>query len=322
MIGDSDGYLHISKEINYESESMNGHALECLKNWKADILKFYNDLSVTYDSFVGNEVTLKRLLDLMKNNTKTIGINREEYKKKYSELKKMCNDALEDIGSDNFRNEQMIKYTLGDFINYLDRKLYVTQVSEEVEIYEYETGKSYCTGSDVFTAIVGQNTMCIYCLQTTDEEYYETGKTGTISELSKKISMVEEDLNYFAKHVFLYTNKMKQFAVQHIGNFEKLCEEYLTKERFEDYKNDIQNSYEYDFIINLFIKFPFLNFEKYYMRNQKELQYRSVTSFVQEKFNDNEINLDKVREDMEILETILDDEDALFKWLDQQIELD
>lgn len=105
-------YLHISKEINYESESMNGHALECLKNWKADILKFYNDLSVTYDSFVGNEVTLKRLLDLMKNNTKTIGINREEYKKKYSELKKMCNDALEDIGSDNFRNEQMIKYTL------------------------------------------------------------------------------------------------------------------------------------------------------------------------------------------------------------------
>ena len=62
--------------------------------------------------------------------------------------------------------------------------------------------------------------------------------------------MVEEDLNYFAKHVFLYTNKMKQFAVQHIGNFEKLCEEYLTKERFEDYKNDIQNSYEYDFIIN------------------------------------------------------------------------
>ena len=115
--------------------------------------------------------------------------------------------------------------------------------------------------------------------------------------------------------VFLYTNKMKQFAVQHIGNFEKLCEEYLTKERFEDYKNDIQNSYEYDFIINLFIKFPFLNFEKYYMRNQKELQYRSVTSFVQEKFNDNEINLDKVREDMESLETILDDEDALFKWL-------
>lgn len=147
-------YLHISKEINYES--MNEHALECLKNWKDDILNFYNDLSVIYDSFVGNEVTLKRLLDLMKNNTKTIGINREEYKKKYSELKKMCNDALEDIGSDDFKNEQMIKDTLGDFINYLDRKLYATQVSEEVEIYEYETGKSYCTGSDVFTAIVGQ----------------------------------------------------------------------------------------------------------------------------------------------------------------------
>ena len=151
-------YLHISKEINYESESMNEHALECLKNWKADILKFYNDLSVTYDSFVGNEVTLKRLLDLMKNNTKTIGINREEYKKKYSELKKMCNDALEDIGSDNFKNEQMIKDTLGDFINYLDRKLYATQVSEEVEIYEYETGKSYC--SDIFFVLYEPSVWC------------------------------------------------------------------------------------------------------------------------------------------------------------------
>lgn len=113
-----------------------------------------------------------------------------------------------------------------------------------------------------------------------------------------------------------------QFNTLEIGNFEKLCEEYLTKEHFEEYKNDIRNSYEYDFIINLFIKFPFFNFEKYYLRNQKELQYRSVTGFVQEKFNDNEINLDKVQEDMEILETILDDEDALFKWLDQQIELD
>ena len=43
---------------------------------------------------------------------------------------------------------------------------------------------------------------------------------------------------------------------------------------------------------------------------------------IRDRFNDNEINLDKVQEDMEILETILDDEDALFKWLDQQIELD
>lgn len=211
----------------------------------------------------------------------------------------------------------------GEFRSYY-LLFYISTTEELIKLWE-NTGDIFRTmkqSTSTYSVDMDKNTMCIYCLQTTDEEYYETGKTGTISELSKKISMVEEDLNYFAKHVFLYTNKMKQFAVQHIGNFEKLCEEYLTKERFEDYKNDIQNSYEYDFIINLFIKFPFLNFEKYYMRNQKELQYRSVTSFVQEKFNDNEINLDKVREDMESLETILDDEDALFKWLDQQIELD
>ena len=33
-----------------------------------------------------------------------------------------------------------------------------------------------------------KNIVCVYCLNVSEEEYYETGKTGTISGLSKTIS--------------------------------------------------------------------------------------------------------------------------------------
>lgn len=239
-------------------------------------------------------------------------------------MKKFINALFDEKNKLDFQYmDYDMSFYLGEFRSYY--LLFYINTHEELLALWENTGdifRAMKQNTDTYNVDMDKNTMCIYCLRTTDEEYYKTGETGTISELSKEISLVEEDLNYFAKHVFLYTDKMKQFAVQHIGNFEILCEEYLTKKHFEEYKSDIRNSYEYDFIINLFIKFPFLKIEKYYMRNQRELQYRSVTSFVQEKFIDNEINLDKVQEDMEILETALDDEDALFEWLDQQIELD
>ena len=65
--------------------------------------------------------------------------------------------------------------------------------------------------------------MCIYCLQTSEEEYYATGQTGTISELGRKISMVEEDLNYFAKHVFIYTDKMRHVCNSTMLEILEIC---------------------------------------------------------------------------------------------------
>lgn len=219
--------------------------------------------------------------------------------------------------------EYDMSFYIGEFRSYY-LVLYINTQEELIKLWE-DTGdifKAIKQNTEIYNVDMDKNTMCIYCLKTTDEEYYETGETGTISELSKKISLVEEDLNYFAKHVFLYTDRMKQFSSQNTGKFETLCKEYLTKENFEQYRNDIQKSYEYDFIINLFIKFPFLKIEKYYMREQEKLQYRSVTSFVQEKFNYYKIDLDKVQKDMETLGTVLDDENELYGWLDQLIAKD
>lgn len=199
---------------------------------------------------------------------------------------------------------------------------YITKEEELIRLWE-NTGDIFRMlkeSASIYKTEMDKNTTCVYCLQTTDEDYYETGKTGTISELSKKVSKVEEDLNYFSKHVFLYTENMKQFAARNAGYFEKICKDYLTKEHFQNYKNNIQKYYEYDFIINLFIKFPFLNFKKYYIDAQKEINYRSASSFIEEKFKENKIDQNGVQSIIASLESNLDDEDKFFKWLDEQAE--
>ena len=239
-------------------------------------------------------------------------------------MKKFIDTLFDEKNKLNF---QYMDYTMsfysGNFRSYY-LLFYINSQEELINLWE-RTGnifKAMKQNLDIYNVDMDKNTMCIYCLETTEEEYYETGKTGTISELSRKISLVEEDLNFFAKHVFLYTDKMKQFSHQHIGNFDALCKKYLNKSHFEQYKDDIYNSFEYDFIINLFIKFPFLKIEKYYVRDQDEVRYRTVTSFVQEKFDKYEVKVKQVEEKIEKIKLMLDDEDTLLNWLEQRIDED
>ena len=173
---------------------------------------------------------------------------------------------------------------------------------------------------EIYCSDMDKNTLCVYCLEVTSEDYYQTETTGTISELSKKISLIEEDLDYFTKHVLLYTKDMDQFSQQHVGEFDDLCRRYIVDEEFEKYKQSSQGNYEYDFLINLFIKLPFLRFEKYQMGKQKE--YRTVISFVQEKMKEHSVNMGKVKEEIEQLEEITADENEYYTWLDTLIEKD
>ncbi len=55
---------------------------------------------------------------------------------------------------------------------------------------------------EIYSPDMDKNTMCIYCLKVSEEDYYQLGVTGTISELGRKVGRIEEDLDYFAKHVF------------------------------------------------------------------------------------------------------------------------
>lgn len=167
---------------------------------------------------------------------------------------------------------------------------------------------------EIYSPDMDKNTMCIYCLEVSEEDYYQVGVTGTISELGKKVGRIEEDLDYFAKHVFLYTQNMDLFSEKHIGEFDTLCRKYIVDEEFDKYKKNSRASYEYDFLVNLFIKFPFLSFEMYQMRNDRE--YRTIESFVGEKIEKKAVDLSLVREEIRQLEDIIADEERFFGWLD------
>lgn len=167
---------------------------------------------------------------------------------------------------------------------------------------------------EIYSTDMDKNTMCIYCLEVSEEDYYQTGATGAISELSKKVGRIEENLDYFAKHVFLYTHDMKMFSEKHVGEFDALCRQYIVDEEFDKYKRNVRESYEYDFLINLFIKFPFLSFEMYQVNNGKE--YRTVESFVQQEIEKKSVNISSIREEIKQLEELIEDEEKFFDWLD------
>lgn len=171
--------------------------------------------------------------------------------------------------------------------------------------------------SKIYQPDMDKNTTCIFCLRIEEDEYYKIEKDEEISEISKIICLIEEDLNYFKKNVFLYTDKMEQFAQKNLGKFELLCEEYFTEESFREYKKSNKDSFEYDFLINLFIKIPFLSFYEY--QKKKDIKYQTAESFIEKRCEAIEIDLeriDKLSMDLEKLE----DEDALYKWVDTLIE--
>lgn len=187
---------------------------------------------------------------------------------------------------------------------------------ELIELWKYtaEIFEQLKKCKEIYSTDMDKNTMCIYFLEVNDIDYYQTGATGTVSQLSKKVGRIEEDLSYFKKHVFLYTKKMELFSEGHIGEFDILCKKYIVDEEFDKYKQNSKDNYKYDFLINLFIKFPFLNFEKYQLKGDKE--YRTVESFVQQKIEEKTVNINEVREKIKQLEEIIDDEEQLYCWLD------
>lgn len=171
---------------------------------------------------------------------------------------------------------------------------------------------------EIYSTDMEKNTMCIYCLEVSEEDYYQTVATESISELSKKVRRIEEDLDYFAKHVFLYTSNMNSFSEKHIGEFDALCRQYIVDEEFDKYKKNIRDSYEYDFLINLFVKLPFLSFETYQMQNNRE--YRTVESFVQQKIEKKAVDINTAREEIKQLEKVIESEAEFYDWLDTLIE--
>lgn len=54
------------------------------------------------------------------------------------------------------------------------------------------------------------------------------------------------------------------------------------------------------------------------MRNDKE--YRTVESFVRKKIEEKTVDINAVREEIEQIEEVIEDEESFFRWLDTLVE--
>lgn len=221
--GNPSSYLHISKKLNTENRNLDEYVSEYTKQWKNDISDFYNKLKGIYDNFDVNEECLTNLINVIKNNIKTIGINREEYKKKCESLKKVSQEELDAISKGNILSVYDIKDLLGELINYLDEKLYVKEVTDEVQIYEYELGESFCSAPCVFEAIVNlikkyKGTSCQYSI----EQY------NYLADLM--INFIEERI--LERHRCMQENKSPLYRIA-LSKFQKILDETIENDEQE-----------------------------------------------------------------------------------------
>ena len=143
---------------------------------------------------------------------------------------------IELIAGEEFLNFRYMEYNTifvkKDFNSYylfffLDDKKQLVELKEKtVDIFS-----SIKKNAEIYQVDMDKNITCIFCLCISEQEYYETEQTNQISELSKLICLVEEDLNYFKKNVFLYTKKMEEFVHENTESFQQLCEKYITNEK-------------------------------------------------------------------------------------------
>lgn len=210
-----------------------------------------------------------------------------------------------------FVKKDFNSYYLFFFLN--DKKQLI-----ELREYVVDIFSNIKMNTEIYQIDMDKNITCIFCLRILEKEYYEMEQTNQISELSKLICLVEEDLNYFKKNVFLYTPEMEKFVHRNTKSFEQLCEEYITNERFQAYKMSSNENFEYDFLINLFIKIPFLSFQKYLPKDEEG--YQSVSNFIKGKIEEKNINQEYVDEISNYLESAMDDENKLYTWLDKLVQ--
>ncbi|MDE7204311.1 MAG: hypothetical protein K2O91_20995, partial [Lachnospiraceae bacterium] len=118
-------------------------------------------------------------------------------------------ESITGEGSLNFRYmEYDTLFVKKDFNSYYlffflsDKKQLIELKEKTVEIFS-----TIKKNTEIYQVDMDKNITCIFCLCISEQEYYEMEQTSQISELSKLICLVEEDLNYFKKNVFLYTEK-------------------------------------------------------------------------------------------------------------------
>ena len=144
-----DAYLHIANRARTKNKDFETGYLKSIKRWKQEILNYYNAIDKACKNFIDDRKFYEDLKETIKN--EPIGIDRSEYRKRYNAVIKDCNEVVEKkntIDSAKF-NEKLEKLK-----DYLLNELAVSDISSEVQIYEYDNGLNYFDATKIFDEIV------------------------------------------------------------------------------------------------------------------------------------------------------------------------
>lgn len=145
-----DAYLHIANRVRIQNKDFETKYLENIKNWKQKILNYYNAVDEACKNFTYNPHFYEELLKAI--DTEPIGIDRSEYKKRYNAAITYCKKVMENNDSKDILK---LKEELENLKDYLLNKFAVPNISNEVTIYEYDTGLKYFDATKIFDEIVG-----------------------------------------------------------------------------------------------------------------------------------------------------------------------
>lgn len=162
-LGNPEAFLHVSNNIIGKSEDEINQSLE---TWHENIKKFYSDLKILIMR-IGVEGKITILNEIMNTlNEEPIKLNRSEYNKEI--IKK-----IKDICNDENKNLEELKIALQRLIDFLEQKLGVNFINKNVQVYQYDDGRRFCSGNDVFLKIVEQVKRYKHYDPATTPEQYE-----------------------------------------------------------------------------------------------------------------------------------------------------
>ncbi len=145
-LGDPKAFLHVSNAIQ---ENFDGEVINNINKWFKEIQEFYTKLKdLTARVGIDDEkVIVSEIIKIV--NEEPIKLNRSEYNKGL--IKK-----ISDICENEKRNIYELELELQKLIDFLEQRLGVVYISKDVQVYQYENGRKFCSVNELFMEIVEQ----------------------------------------------------------------------------------------------------------------------------------------------------------------------
>lgn len=223
--GAPDAYLHVSRQVKINTTETFEDKME---EWQLEITKFYEtlcDLHTTLNQEGNEDEVLTKLEDCV--NNQPIEINRAEYKKILAKVKDAC-------GKEEKKDLQKAKEGLEKLLSFLEHELYVPEIDKDVKIYSYDTGKSYCTGTEIFKYIVDYVIRYKGNAEKFSQEQYEYIADKMLCFVERKI---------LERHQFMQEGKKAPSSIP-LSKFAKILDESI--ERGEEEANILALIRNYD----------------------------------------------------------------------------